>query len=362
VTLKQHIPFPQVLMVWLFPAAGVGLTIWGCRNFARWRRFHSAVLELPVVPVPVGGSLAGAIHLNKLIHADTGFRLRLRCYRRGTDNKEYLLWQTDQKVAGGLVDSFPVSISIPADAQPTTSDGEGGWSIFWRLEADAGNISGDFVAGFEVPIFVTDPATHKVIAQPLAQLTTPNLRDLITAIKTGSLQPAQPVAPGKVELPAHSRIRITTALTGGREIIIGPFRSLGYVLGFPAGTIAWTALTYGLWQMHDIPLVIRGVFTFFDVIIVIACFSSLFGRSRITADRTTLTVVHNLFRGGRRHSVPAGDIAGIEKRFSGSAQLQEVIAKYRTGRTIRLATNLRDPLEGDWLVHEISTAIGLVGK
>ena len=160
---KQHIPYPQGLMVWLFPVAGVGLTIWACRTFARWRRFHRAVLEMPVVPAPVGGLLTGTIHLNQLFHADAGFRLRLRCYRRGSDKKEYILWQTEQSVAGGLVDSIPVSISIPANAQPATSDGEGGWPVFWRLEADAGNIRGDFVAGFEVPIFVTDPATHKVI-------------------------------------------------------------------------------------------------------------------------------------------------------------------------------------------------------
>ena len=356
---KQHIPYPQGFIIWLFPAAGVGLTIWACRIFARWRRFHNAIFEMPVIPAPVGGILTGTIHLNQLLHADAGFRLRLRCYRRGSDNKEYVLSQTDQSVAGGLMDGFPVSISIPAGAQPSTSDGEGGWPVFWRLEADAGNINGDFVAGFEVPIFVTDPATHKAIAQPLSQLATPNLRDLITAIKSGGLQPAQPVAPGKVELPAHSRIRVTTALTGNREIIIGPFRSFGYMLGFPALMIAWTALTVGLWKMHGLPLPLRIGFTFFDVIMVIACFSSLLGRSSITADCNTLTVAHNLFRGGRRHSVSAGDIVAIEKRFSGSAQLQEVIAKHRDGHIIRLATNIRDPLEADWLVNEISAALGL---
>ena len=356
---KQHIPYPQGLIVWLFPGAGVGLSIWACRTFARWRRFHSAVFELSVVPVPVGGMLTGTIHLNQLIHVDTGFRLRLCCYRRSSDKNEYVTWQIDQSVAGGLVDRFPVSISIPADAKPSTPDGDGGWLIFWRLEADAGNISGDLVVGFEVPIFVTDPATHKVIAQPLSQLDNPNLRDLITAIKTRGLQPAQPVASGTVELPAHSRIRATTALSGSREIIIGPFRSVGYVVGFPLAMIAWTAFTYGLWQIRDIPLPIRIVFTFFDVIMVIACFSSLLGRSRITADCNTLTVAHNLFRGGRRHSNSAGDIVAIEKRFSGSAQLQEVIAKHRDGHIIRLATNIRDPLEADWLVNEISAALGL---
>ena len=165
-----------------------------------------------------------------------------------------------------------------------------------------------------------------------------------------------------MELPARSRIRATTALTGSREIIIGPFRSVGYMLGFPALMIAWTALTVGLWKWHGMPLPIRIGGTFFDVLIIIAGFSSLLGRSRIMVDRTTLTVVHNLFRGGRRHSIPACDVTGIEKRFSGSAQLQEVVAKSRAGSTIRLATNIRDPLEADWLVHELSAALGLTGQ
>lgn len=348
---KQHIPYPQGLIIWLFPAAGVGLSIWGGRNFARWRRFHKAVLELSSVPAPVGGLLAGTIRLQQLTHADAGFRLRLRCYRRGSDNKEYVLWQTDQAIPGGFVDQVPVAIAIPADAQPTTSDGDGGWSIFWRLEADTGTAASDGVAGFEVPVMGGAAGTQPAPA--------PTLGNVIAAL-TARIQspPALPVTPGPVALPAHSRFNATTAADGRRVISIGPLRG-GWAVGMPVLAIGWGLLTRFLWTLHDVPWPIRIVFTFFAVVLVVATVSGLGGWSRLTAGPTGLSIAHNLFRGGRRRHLSAGDIAGFQKSFAGNAQIQEVRARLQDGRTIRLIGNIRDPLEADWLIAELTTALGL---
>jgi hypothetical protein len=47
----------------LFPLIGIGLAAWAVRAWWRLRRFKTAVLTLPRLPVPLGGKLRGSIRV-----------------------------------------------------------------------------------------------------------------------------------------------------------------------------------------------------------------------------------------------------------------------------------------------------------
>jgi hypothetical protein len=84
-----------------FPAVG-GLLIFAlAHQWLRRQKFGESVLELASTPGVVGGQLAGAVRIAKIVRPESGFRVKLSCVERirhGDDTREDVLWQDERLV------------------------------------------------------------------------------------------------------------------------------------------------------------------------------------------------------------------------------------------------------------------------
>jgi len=134
-----------VLLILLFPLAGLSLLVQAVRAAARLRLVRGAAFQMDSVPGRIGGTLAGKIVLPQSLRPTGGFTLGLRCVNRVTSGSgdststwEHVLWNDEQTAAfdGATV---PVAFYI-APETPASDDANRNNEIIWRLRdgADGG--------------------------------------------------------------------------------------------------------------------------------------------------------------------------------------------------------------------------------
>ncbi|MGP4843381.1 DUF3592 domain-containing protein [Marinobacter sp. 1Y8] len=131
-----------ILVVLLFPLAGVVMGRMGWVMRRNWRYYGPLPLVLQPLQGQVGGDIAGVITLNKLT-ADTGDAAwinTLQCVRvriskgKNSSRSESIIWQADQApylAPEGEGARLQFCFQPPADLPAT--DGEGRDQVIWRL-------------------------------------------------------------------------------------------------------------------------------------------------------------------------------------------------------------------------------------
>ena len=270
------------LLVFLFPAVGVGLAIWASREAIRIRRYGASILRLASTPGVIGGRLAGVVQLSSRVQTEDGYHVTIKCTRTETtgagknrSTKEYTLWEEERIVSAELSGAsaqtaLPVLFAIPFDQPPSEPDAAS--PVNWRLEVKARNPGVDLAVRFAVPVFRTAESS-------------PDFKLDDTAIRPflAKLDPAQEL---------HSEGVRVEASTAGTVYVFPParFPLQAVILVFVAAI--WTAGTYWIWHAAQQGTfggtVMRATFGLFDVLIVYGTIDAWFGRGRIEVGRGLL--------------------------------------------------------------------------
>ena len=139
----------------IFPLVGVVMLTWAMRLRRRVREYGESRFVMASVPGQIGGSLIGAIHVEKPLPPGAQVALELECINRTTlghwhslTTWDWILWRADQISISDSSRSIPVAFMIAPDCRPT-DDSDPSNRIVWRLSARASR----YRAEFEVPMF-----------------------------------------------------------------------------------------------------------------------------------------------------------------------------------------------------------------
>jgi hypothetical protein len=139
----------------IFPLIGIAMLAWAMRLRRRFRQYGESRFTIASMPGQIGGSLSGAIHIDKPLAAGQQVALELECINRTTRGAwhnltvwDRTLWRSDQTSMSNSAGWIPVAFLIAPDCRPT-DDSNPNSRIIWRLGARAGGYS----AEFEVPVF-----------------------------------------------------------------------------------------------------------------------------------------------------------------------------------------------------------------
>ena len=139
----------------IFPLIGIAMLAWAMRLRRRFRQYGESRFTIASMPGQIGGSLSGAIHIDKPLAAGQQVALELECINRTTRGAwhnlttwDRTLWRSDQMSMSDSAGSIPVAFMIAPDCRPT-DDSNPNSRIIWRLGARADG----YRAEFEVPVF-----------------------------------------------------------------------------------------------------------------------------------------------------------------------------------------------------------------
>jgi hypothetical protein len=367
-----------ILLVNLFPIAAFCLISYSIAQWRSHRRFGDCFFELAQIPAPLGGSLDGMIQTGARIRLEQGLHLKLSCIRRvvtgsgkNQSTQETILWQ-DEKILSPNANlpepepghsGIPVFFKLPAD-QPE-SYARGRESVSWRLEAKAKMSGPNFSVVFDVPVFQVAGAAI------VEQADEPD--------PTAALQ----MSVEELRRDEHSRIQVND-VSGGREFYFPPARNPGTACFMSLFMLVFNGAAVVMYRAHA-PILFPIVFGLIGVLLILGTFNSWLKSSRVTIDPDGVTVVNRWLIFSRARKFDAGDIARLELQTgmtSGTQTFQDIKLitndcaddfatrkaryqqtgerpplKFKAGNPT-IASNIASKPEADWLVHEMTKALG----
>ena len=336
-----------ILLVLLFPLAGIALLGQAARAAARWRVVRGSVFEMDSIPGQIGGTLAGKITLPAELRPTGSFTLGLRCVNRVTSNNgnnsstwEHVLWNDEQTVSSDGA-AVPVAFYIAPDtpaADYTNSNNE----IIWRLSASAPAAAGKFDAQFEVPVF---KVAETVEQQRLAE-----------TVRASEHQQVESYVH-----PEASRITMRQTPGGATEVYFPPLCNVRPALATAAFAVLWSG---AFWLMHimHVPLIFMIGWGFFELILLLMVLSLLsgtrvsIGDGAVTIQKALLGLVYS------RRRIAAGEVSGmavVPGMTVNSVVYNQLRLSYGRNRNFDFADGIRDKREADWLADQISQRLGL---
>ncbi len=344
------------------------------------RRFGDCVFELAQVPTPLGGTLEGIIQTARPFQPEQGLHLKLSCLRRTVSGsgdeqrvEESILWQNEKVFrndaslhstsSGGS--GIPVHFPLPVE-QPESSL-RGNATIIWRLEAKAKMSGPDFSATFEVPVFRVAGTVPVVESE---------------ADPTAPLQ----MSVEEIRRDEHSKIQVTDG-PGGREFYFPAARNLGTAIGITVFFLVWTAFTVAAYVLFK-SLFFEIVFTVVDFFIFVGCVNLWLKSSRVTIDSTGVSAKTRwlLFSKSRRFAADdierfdtkigmtsgnnvyyliklvkpgsEGDFAAHKTRYQQTGERPPLKFAVNDPSGVTLASGIASKPEADWLVQEMTKALG----
>lgn len=336
-----------ILMILLFPLAGVFTLGQAARAAARSRVVRGAIFAMDSVPGQIGGTLAGKVILPAQLRPTSEFRLGLRCVNRVTSNNgnssstwEHAVWH-DEHGASSDGATVPVAFYI-APETPASDYANSRNEIIWRLGVSGATSAGKFDAQFEVPVFkVAETAEQQRMA------------DAVRASEHRQVE--------SYVHPEASRITMRQTPGGATEVYFPPLRSPGAALGTAAFTIIWSAC---FWLMHalHVPLIFVLGWGFFEVILGLILLSLLaavrvrVGDGAVTIEKSLAGLVYSSRR------IAAGEISGVTSVAGMTVDntvYNQLRISYSGNRSFDFADGIRDKREADWLADQIGQRLGL---
>ena len=336
------------LIALFFPVIGLALLIYAFKTTLAWRRYGQTFFEMAAVPGALGGTLEGMIQLNTRLRPEHGLHLRLSCVRRTTSGagnnrhtNERILWQDEKWLRADLPEpeghtGIPVFFPLPANQpESTAARGDG---IHWKLEASARVPGPDFHATFEVPVFQL-PEIPAPSPDPTAsyQLSLDEIRQQI-----------------------HSHIQVRDLPDGGREFIFPAARNPGFAAGATVFWLIWTG-TVGFMIWKHAPPLFPIVFGAVDLLMTLFAGDLWFRRSRVQVAPARVQIETSWLGIRNQRPLEAPDVAGFAADIGatvGHAAYYDLKVRLRDRREITAAKNLNSKPEADWLVRQMSQALG----
>lgn len=339
--LNEQTKSPAMLLVGIFPLAGVGLLIWAIRQTIRWRRFGESTLKLDTVPGVIGGTLAGVIHTAQSLQGAADIRLRLTCVERdrsGENTSERLRWEDEKHLLPTALQTggIPVLFHIPFDCEATATLSSTD-SIVWQLEARAKLSGPDYQAQFEVPVFKT-AASRSDAAEATERLDTHEA-------------PVESAPPG---------VSILAVSDGSTQFKFAAARNKSVAFSLTIFTAIWTTVIVLMIKFHA-PILFPIVFGVFEIILVFSAISVWSASSSVVANRNGLNVTSWWCFVRREKFLPVTDVQSIEPKLgmsSGSTTYYDLRAITNAGKKVKLASSIRGIRESEWLVRQILAALG----
>ena len=227
---------------------------------------------------------------------------------------------------------------IPADCQ-ACDDSKPNEKIVWRLEVRGKTPGPDYFAYFDVPVFKTGDGAAMLQAA------------------------ADPTAPYQQPLtkPVHTRNQVRTQVDGSTEFYFPPARNPGPITFTVAFMAVWSVFL-GLMITHRTPIVFVIVFGLVDVLMFVFLLGAVCKSSRITIGDNGLVARQNwlLFTITRRF-LP-GEIREIKTPIgmtSGNTSYYNIQAVTARGRSVTLASSIREKQESDWFATEMRRLLKL---
>ena len=338
-----------ILLVLLFPFAGLAILGQAVRAAARRRVVRGSAFAMDSVPGQIGGTLAGKITLSAELRPTGPFTLGLRCVNRVTSNNsgsnssstwEHVLWN-DEQTASSDGATVPVAFYIAPD-MPASDYSNRNNEIIWRLDASAPTAAGKFDAQFEVPVFkIAETAEQQRQAE---------------AVRASEHQQVESYLH-----PEASRITMRQTPGGATEVYFPPLRSPGATLATAAFTAIWSGIFWLIHTLHA-PLIFIIGWGFFDLILVLILLSLLaavrvrVGDGAVTIQKALLGLVYS------RRRIAASDVSGVAAvpgMTVDNTVYSQLRLSYGGKRSYDFADGIRDKREADWLADQISQRLGL---
>lgn len=343
----------KVLLVLVFPLAGMIFLIWAVRATIEFSRFGTSVFEPATMPGVIGGHLVGVIYTKVRTLPVDGFDVRLRCINvvtTGTGDSHrttaYVRWEDQETIvrtvgdqnSGGM--AVPVSFVIPFDC-PECSDTDSNNRILWRLTVTAKVPGVDYSATFEVPVFRTADSRDGGDGGV----------DPIAAYR----KPEEPL-----RSPSDRGITMTT-LPGGVEFYFGPARTPGSAAVMTSMGILFMAAGWFARQ-GGAPLLFALVFSGTGLLTLWAGLNLWFGSMRVT-------IVSGEVRLRKRRLVTdptkvyaTDTIRGFAAQAMPTQKSQntcyQVMLMPRAGGNVLMGANIKDKREAEWIAAQMSQAAG----
>lgn len=338
----------EALIALIFPVVGLALLTYVLRMTLARRRYGQSIFEMAAVPAAPGGTLEGMIQLNTRLRPEHGLHLRLSCIRRtstgtGKDRhtSEKILWQDEKWLRPDLPEpeghtGIPVFFLLPDD-RPESTAGKGD-GIHWLLEASARVPGPNFQAVFEVPVFKLPEASG------------------------ASDDPTRPyqMSLDEIRQAIHSHIRVNDTPDGGREFIFPAARNPGFASGATVFWLIWTGAVIFL-ICHRAPFVFPLVFGAVDLLMTLFLLDLWLRRSRVVVTPAEITVRTSWLGLGYQRRLAAAQVAALELQQGASAGHQayyDLKIRSPDSRQITAAAYIADKPEADWLVREMTKALG----
>jgi len=358
--LKAHNSFE--LLVLAFPAAGLGLVLWAARQSWRIRKFGRSVLRLGSGSVPLGGELAGTVHVVRAISADRPTCLRLRCIQRTRRPhrrnrvSEVVLFELSQTLDGRPNDpgaaetQIPIRFHIPPDAG-LSSRVDGFREILWRLEVRRSSGLLSYFARFEVPVGAADD------------------RDL-TSLPSPEQAVHRAAGAGPWREPRESGITCRRIEGGGLDVRLAAAHRKP--VGLTIIGLSLTGVAAGLFLAPAPGLARIITIAFGSLILLPAAFLDFIAAwlwlvsQEVTVRGTSVLMRRSIghFHWGR--TFEGGGIAEITCKVDGSSSTSNgptvtyhgIQLQTRDGKSAWLASNIADGDYAAWLTEEINAARG----
>lgn len=335
-----------ILLVALFPLAGIAATVAAARRLKAWRQYGESIFTLESIPGQIGGSLKGVISLQHPVPALKTIRLELKCtdsIRTGNDRIRKALWSDADTVTSDGSNSIPVGFYIPPDCRATDSVSDSD-HIRWDLTVLGADLPVPYAAQFEVPVFQVKETGAQVSA-------------------ASELKNRHQSRVANFQRDSTSKVRMRLLSDGSTEFYFPAFRTPVPALQWGAFALIWTGATVALFYLRA-PLFFRIVWTFFDATMVFLAAAIAFGSTRVVIRSGTFSLTWKILGIPLRHiRKTAAGVAEI-RRVSGMGSnlpnpYSQIRIIYKGFGAQDFGDGIADPLEASWLASKMSEALGL---
>ena len=252
-----------ILLVLVFPLAGLGMAWAAWRSYRRWQYYGPMPVTLAPYPGQIGGDVAGSL---PLAHYDPGatYSVTLQCVKsvvtgsgKNRSRRESIVWQDRQYPfidGSALPPQLRFHFTPPTD-QPVTAE-QGNTSWYWRLVLD----------GPETPVPLSRTWTLPVVAGSATAEPLPQTHVARMARREKSEALAAVVEQIDVE-PWQDGYQIISRVGRHRGFTV-MLLVMGLVFTGAAGFLAWAGLEEGFmlfvmaffFALFGVPMLVGGLF------------------------------------------------------------------------------------------------------
>lgn len=350
-----------MLLVGLFPLAGILVAMAACYRLLVWLRFGTSVLELETIPGVIGGRLRGTIQTRVGSFGETPVELSLACVNVRTSTRtsgnstststvHSVLWEDghdagpDRLGRGARGIAIPVDIHVPHGLRES-DDSDRSDRIVWRLSAAAAIPGVDYTATFEVPLYYTPESREETGEERAERVASVDAPEDLLADGWAPPVDVRPTGEGGVEFHFRPEFRVKD------------------VVGSAVFTLVLLAAVPLSLALHLHPCVPVGT-GLFGLLLLLAVSVMLFGRSHVAIAHGQIDVVQSFLGLKKRASFPCADVTsvGVARSLSDQQQGQknqswEIKLLRRDGTSADTGAMFRQRRLARWIAAEMEKVI-----